>query len=59
MVGYNCLSERSCIPQDYVCDGVPDCFYFTFALDELTDQCNGKQCVCLMSDIFPSLNQPV
>ena len=40
MDGFNCLQEGLCLPQEYECDGVPDCVTGLFALDE-TD-CNGK-----------------
>lgn len=33
--GYNCLSEKLCVPQNYICDGIPDCVRATLALDEM------------------------
>ena len=35
MTGFNCLSEMRCIPQEYVCDGVPDCVILDTSLEEL------------------------
>lgn len=34
MNGFNCLSEKLCIPQDYVCDGIPDCIRDRTTFDE-------------------------
>ena len=33
--GYNCLSEKLCVPQSYICDGIPDCVRATLAIDEM------------------------
>ena len=43
--GYNCLPERKCLPQSYVCDSIPDCVNVRSfeAVDEL-GECAGKNC---------------
>ena len=33
--GFNCLSEMKCVPQEHVCDGVPDCVVIDTSLEEL------------------------
>ena len=35
--GFNCLSEQVCIPQEHICDGIPDCQFSStvLATDEL------------------------
>ena len=27
---FGCVSENRCLPQEYVCDGIPDCQVFGF-----------------------------
>ena len=41
MEGFNCLSEKLCVRQDYVCDGIPDCVRDAAVFDELN--CNSTQ----------------
>ena len=34
--GLNCVTEKLCVPQDHLCDGVPDCVTDTLAfVDEM------------------------
>lgn len=35
MEGFNCISEELCIPEDYVCDGIPDCVQASTVFDEM------------------------
>ena len=35
MEGFNCLSEKLCVPQERVCDGYPDCVRDTTIFDEI------------------------
>ena len=35
MEGFNCISEELCIPEDYVCDGIPDCIQASTVFDEM------------------------
>ena len=35
MEGFNCVSEERCVPQDYVCDGIPDCIQGSVVFDEM------------------------
>ena len=35
MEGFNCASEALCVPQDYVCDGIPDCVQASVVFDEM------------------------
>lgn len=59
--GFSCPSEQKCVPQEYRCDGVPDCGSVSsfsdllLAIDELTN-CTGRctiteVCGCIMGDI--------
>ena len=33
--GFNCMSEKLCVPQAHVCDGYPDCVIGTAVFDEM------------------------
>ena len=33
--GFNCLSEKFCVPQEHLCDGFPDCVRATTVFDEM------------------------
>ena len=33
--GFNCLSEKYCVPQEHVCDGYPDCVRDMTVFDEI------------------------
>ena len=35
MEGFNCMSEKLCIPQERVCDGYPDCVIGITVFDEM------------------------
>ena len=33
--GFNCMSEKLCVPQEHVCDGYPDCVIGRKVFDEM------------------------
>lgn len=35
MEGFNCMSEKLCVPQERVCDGYPDCVIGITVFDEM------------------------
>ena len=48
--GLNCPPERLCVPQEHRCDGVPDCGFAIFAIDELNG-CVGKHAAPIIISI--------
>ena len=39
MAGFNCPAEQLCVPFNYLCDGVPDCYAI---VDENLPECFGQ-----------------
>ena len=48
--GFNCISEKLCVPQEHVCDGYPDCVIGTTVFDEMN--CIPKSGTCRAAKTF-------